>query len=98
MPCVTRLRRICSKNRSGILPSAASLLHGTGPLAESWASCSVALTAYETVRESFMLKIHSWTFAPAPAFLQADLSNCPNRLSCGAQAAIVRVLASESQQ
>src|SRR5262249_28085455 len=55
MPCVTRLRRICNKNRSGILPASASLLHGTGVVGSLLASCNVACTAYPTVRDNFMI-------------------------------------------
>src|SRR5687767_14691627 len=54
MPWVTRFRRICRRKRSGIFPSEASRLQGTGPSDSSRASCKVARTAYETVRESFM--------------------------------------------
>src|SRR5579863_7183089 len=55
MPCVTRLRRICSKNRSGMALAAASWLHGTGAPVLACANCSVAWTAYSTVRDSFMI-------------------------------------------
>jgi len=40
-----------------------------------------------------MVKIHSWTFAPAPASHQADLSNCSVRPTCGAQFAGASMLA-----
>src|SRR6185369_6841374 len=93
MPCVTRLRRICSRNRSGILPSAANLLHGTGPCAESCASCNVALTAYETVRESFIGENPFLDFC-ARAGLSSGRPLQPFRPSiCGAQVIDASVLA-----
>ena len=54
MPCVTRCRRICSRKRSGMFPSAARWLHGTGIADCDCANCKVAWTAYATVRDNFI--------------------------------------------
>jgi len=40
-----------------------------------------------------MVKIHSWTFAPAPASRQADLSVVPTVSQYGAQGVVANLVA-----